>query len=95
MLETDAPYMGFAGNKGSFFDAEGEAFSSLSAKKRKRLLSMYPNVPSSLPAVLVAVCEEINAGREERGEAKLSPESLAQITTQNAIEFFGFQLVQD
>ena len=32
MLETDAPYMGFAGNKDSFFGTDGEAFTSLSAK---------------------------------------------------------------
>ena len=92
MIETDAPYMGFAGNKDSFFDAEGEAFTSLNGKKRKRLKSMYPNVPSSLPLVLQAVCAEINIGREERGEDKLSLEELAQITTENAINFFGLKV---
>ena len=90
MIETDSPYMGFAGNKDSFFDAEGESFTSLSSKKRKRLLkSLYPNVPSSLPLVLEAVCNEVNLGREERGETILSVEELGHITTNNAIGFFG------
>ena len=93
MLETDAPYMGFAGNKDSFFDAEGDAFSSLNAKKRKRLKSMYPNVASALPLVLKAVCDEINSGRETRGEPKLSLEELARITTENAINFFGLDKI--
>ena len=94
MIETDAPYMGFTGNKDSFFDAEGEAFTSLNGKKRKRLKSMYPNVPSSLPQVLQAVCDEINIGLEERGEDTLSLHELAQITTQNAINFFGLKDAQ-
>jgi len=90
MIETDSPYMGFVGNKDSFFDAEGESFTSLSSKKRKRLLkSLYPNVPSSLPLVLEAVCNEVNLGREERGETILSVEELGHITTNNAIGFFG------
>lgn len=91
MLETDSPYLGFSGNKDSFFDAEGEAFTSLPAKKRKRLKSMYPNVPSSLPIVLQAVCDELNCGREERGETKLSLQELARITTENACNFFGLE----
>ena len=90
MIETDAPYMGFAGNKDSFFAAEGESFTDLSAKKRKRLLkSLYPNLPSSLPLILDAVCNEINLGRKEREETNLSRHELAQITTENAISFFG------
>jgi len=28
MIETDAPYLGFAGNKDSFFDEEGESFTA-------------------------------------------------------------------
>mmetsp|Transcript_7385 Transcript_7385/g.16745 ORF Transcript_7385/g.16745 Transcript_7385/m.16745 type:complete len:400 (+) Transcript_7385:49-1248(+) len=92
MLETDAPYMGFAGNKDSFFDAEGDAFTSLSGKRRKRLKSMYPNLPSSLPLVLQTVCDELNYGREARGEAKLSVQELAQVTTENAMNFFGLEL---
>ena len=89
MIETDSPYMGFKGNKDSFFEAEGESFTSLSSKKRKRLKSLYPNVPSSLPLVLEAVCNEVNLGREERGETILSVEELGHITTNNAIGFFG------
>ena len=91
MIETDAPYMGFSGNKDSFFDAEGEAFTSLSAKKKKRLKSNYPNVPSALPLVLEAVCDELNRGRKERGEPELSLNELAQITTKNAMSFFGLE----
>ncbi|KAL7527791.1 hypothetical protein ACHAXR_002133, partial [Thalassiosira sp. AJA248-18] len=92
MIETDSPYMGFAGNKDSFFDEE-ESFANLSAKKRKRLKSMYPNVPSSLPLVLQAVCDELNSGRGERGENIISPQELAQITTENAIDFFGLDCI--
>ena len=92
MIETDSPYMGFAGNKDSFFEAEGESFTSLSSKKRKRLKSLYPNVPSSLPLVLQVVCNEINSGREKRGETTLSVEELGHITTNNAISFFGLDI---
>lgn len=87
--------MGFSGNKDSFFNAEGEAFSSLSAKKRKRLRSMYPNVPSSLPFVLRAACDEINIGLKERGEDELSQQELARITTKNAAAFFGLESIID
>jgi Tat protein secretion system quality control protein TatD with DNase activity len=89
MIETDAPYMGVSGNKDAFFDVEGESFSSLSAKKRKKLKSIYPNVPSVLPLVLKAACNVINVRKEQRGEASLALEELGSITTQNAKEFFG------
>jgi TatD DNase family protein len=89
MIETDAPYMGFSGNKDAFFDVEGDSFSSLSAKKRKKLKSIYPNVPSVLPLVLKAACDVINVGREQRGEISLALEELGSVTTQNAKEFFG------
>lgn len=89
MIETDAPYLGFDGCKDAFFDAEGDAFSSLSAKKRKKLKSHYPNVPSALPMVLETVQKEINAGREERGDELLSIDQLARITRDNACSFFG------
>ena len=89
MIETDAPYLGFDGCKDAFFDAEGDAFSTLSAKKRKKLKSHYPNVPSALPMVLETVQTEINAGREERGDELLSIEQLARITSANACSFFG------
>ncbi|KAL7519318.1 hypothetical protein ACHAWF_000228, partial [Thalassiosira exigua] len=95
MLETDAPYMGFGGNKDIFFAAEGEAFTSLPAKKRKRLTkSTYPNVPSSLPLVLRAVCDELNMGRAARGETELSLQELARTTTENAIAFFELDSVK-
>ena len=88
MIETDSPYMGFVGNKDTFYDAEGDSFNSLSSKKRKRLKSMYPNVPCSLPLVLKATLHEINVGRENRGECSMSLEELAAATTRNAQKFF-------
>merc|ERR1712194_571340 len=89
MIESDAPYLGFSGNKDTFFEAEGETFAKLSAKKRKRLKSTYPNVCGALPMVLQAVCDELNCGRVERGEAKLPLHEVARITTENACNFFG------
>lgn len=89
MIETDAPYMGFKQCRESFFEIEGESFTSLPSKKRKNLLkSLYPNVPSSLPMVLAVACEELNTGRRERNETDLSLDELAKITTENAALFF-------
>jgi TatD DNase family protein len=88
MIETDSPYMGFATNKDTFFEAEGDAFKTLSSKKRKRLMSLYPNPPSALPLVLESVCNELNIGRNERGEEMLSLGELAMSTTKSAIDFF-------
>ena len=89
MIETDAPYMGFAGNKDSFFEAEGDSFTSLPSKKRKRLLkSQYPNVPSSLHRVLEETCKQINLGRKERHEEMISLDQLAASTTRVATDFF-------
>lgn len=88
MIETDAPYMGFATNKETFFEAEGDAFTSLSSKKKKRLKSLYPNVPSALPVVLEATCNAINIGRKQRGEEIISVEELAISTTKTACDFF-------
>ena len=88
MIETDAPYMGFAANKDSFFAAEGNAFASLPSKKRKRLKSMYPNTPSSLQLILEATCNELNIGRKERGEEVISFDQLAASTTRAAYDFF-------
>ena len=88
MIETDAPYMGFAGNKDSFFEAEGDSFASLPSKKRKRLKSQYPNIPSSLHLVLEATCTQINIGRKERGEGMISLDQLAASTTRVATDFF-------
>jgi len=88
MIESDAPYMGFAANKDSFFDAEGDAFLGLPSKKRKRMKSIYPNTPSSLQLVLEATCKELNIGREERGEETISLDELASTTVSAATEFF-------
>ncbi len=95
MIESDSPYMGFVGNKNSFFDAEGEHFLGLPNKKRKRLTSIYPNVPSSLPLVLRAVHDQLNSGREQRSEVKISLQELAQFTTNNAINFFGLKIMKN
>ncbi len=88
MIETDAPYMGFVGNKDSFFEDEGESFTSLPSKKRKRLKSQYPNVPSSLQLVLDATCNQLNIGRTHRGEEMISLDQLAASTTRVATDFF-------
>jgi len=91
MIETDAPYMGFNDCRCTFYDEEGELLASLNGKKRKRLLKgIYPNVPSSLTLVLKGVVDVLNEGRRERGEEELSCEELGRITTENAVEFFGF-----
>jgi TatD DNase family protein len=89
MVETDSPYMGFVGNKEEFFDLEGERFSSLSSKKRKRLKSTYPNVPCALPMVVKAAWKEISRGKDERGEDEIGLDEFAAVTTQNAKSFFG------
>mmetsp|Transcript_7655 Transcript_7655/g.11244 ORF Transcript_7655/g.11244 Transcript_7655/m.11244 type:complete len:394 (-) Transcript_7655:831-2012(-) len=94
MIETDAPYLGFEGCRDSYFEAEGEAFSSLSSKKRKKLLkTTYPNVPSSLPLVLRAVTEHLNKGRTNRGESMLSEDDVATASFNNAVRFFGFKVI--
>lgn len=93
MIETDAPYMGFAGCRSLYAAKNDEYIQSLNSKKRKRLLnSIYPNVPSSLPIVLGKILEEINVGRTRRGEVLLTREQLALQTSRNADQFFGFDL---
>lgn len=93
MIETDAPYLGFEGCRDSYFEAEGEAFSGLPSKKRKKLLkTTYPNVPSSLPMVLRAVTEHLNKGRASRGEALFSEDDVASASFNNAVRFFGFEV---
>jgi TatD DNase family protein len=92
MIETDAPYMGFDGSRERWLEKQGEFVESLNSKKRKRLQKgMYPNVPSSLPMVLDHVVECLNTGRKARGEEEISREDVADATTKNAIEFFGFK----
>ena len=88
MIETDAPYMSFNGNKDSFFQKEGDSFTSLPSKKRKRLKSQYPNVPSSLHLVLEETCKQVNLGRKERHEKMISLDQLAASTTRVATGFF-------
>lgn len=96
MIETDAPYMGFNDCRSTYFDnlveEETEAFhQNLNGKKRKRLLKgIYPNVPSSLTMVLEGVTELLNENNRD-DQRKLSIEDVAKVTTQNAIDFFGFE----
>ena len=92
MIETDAPYMGFAGNKEEFCNAEGETFMALSSKKKKRFKSIYPNVPCVLPMVLDGVLADVNKGRALRGEEQLTFGELAKITTENSKLFFGLSV---
>lgn len=92
MIETDAPYMGFSGCRDLWIEKQSDHVASLNSKQRKRLQNtIYPNVPSALPLVLDKVVECINAGRKIRGEVELTREFVAQVTTKNAIEFFGFK----
>ena len=93
MIETDAPYLGFDSCRDLFFEAEGERFSSLPSKKRKKLMkSIYPNVPSSLPLVLSSVTQFLNRGREARGEPLLTENEVASACTKNSALFFGFKI---
>lgn len=92
MIETDAPYMGFSGCRDQWMEKHWDHVASLNSKQRKRLQNtIYPNLPSALPLVLDQVVECINAGRKIRGEVEFTREYLAQVTTKNAIEFFGFK----
>ena len=91
MIETDELYTGLPFCRVTFFAHQGEAFSSLPGKKRKKLIKgQYPNVPSSLPLVLEGLVRALNDGKKSRGELILSIEEVAAATTNNAIEFFGF-----
>ncbi|GKY90849.1 hypothetical protein MPSEU_000057700 [Mayamaea pseudoterrestris] len=93
MIETDAPYMGFANCRKHYLAKHFDfVANNLNAKQRKRLVgSTYPNLPSALPMVLDKVLEEINIGRAARNERLLSRDELAKATTHNAIQFFGFE----
>lgn len=85
MIETDAPYMGFANCRELYLDHNQEFVSSLNAKKRKRLQqSIYPNVPSSLPMVLKRVVECLQVYYPD-----ISTDDIARQTTSNARTFFG------
>lgn len=85
MIETDAPYMGFAGCRKMYLESNQEFVASLNSKKRKRLIqSIYPNVPSSLPMVLTKVTECL-----QKKDSSLTKERVAEVTTANARKFFG------
>ena len=86
MLETDAPYMGFAGCRQLYLEKnvnqQSTTNTQMNSKQRKRLQQgTYPNVPSSLPMVLEQVATLMGIPKEE----------VAQQTTSNAMAFFGFQ----
>jgi TatD DNase family protein len=91
MLETDAPYMGFANNRDLYLQKNAAYVEALNSKTKKRLRnSVYPNVPSSLVQVMDKVLACINMGRAQRGEDLLMREDLARQTSQNANQLFGF-----
>jgi TatD DNase family protein len=93
MIETDAPYMGFPGCREYYLNKNSDYIAKLNSKQRKGIgSSQYPNPPSSLQSVFLHVLFHLNKGREKRGEAPLSEEAFAKITTSNANHFFGFNL---
>jgi TatD family hydrolase len=94
MVETDAPYMGFAGCRTRYVAKHSAAAETvLNSKQRKKLSnSVYPNVPSSLHMVFDKVREHVNMGRVRRHEPELTRTELAQRTTKTANRFFGFGL---
>lgn len=94
MIETDAPYMGFEGSRDRWLEKQNEFVMSMNSKKRKKLQKgIYPNVPSALPMVLDQVVNCLNVGITTRGEDELTREHVAEVTTRNAIQFFGFKNV--
>ena len=99
MVETDAPYMGFAGCRQLYVDKYADTFvASLNSKKKKRLVnSTYPNVPSALPLVLDKVVECLNeqVGTDDSSCSEhpvWTKEQVAEATTRNAAKFFGFDV---
>ena len=85
MIETDAPYMGFASCRDLYVKHNEEFVSSLNSKKRKRLQqSIYPNVPSSLTMVLDKVTECL-----QKHDPNLTRDEIAEHTTRNAMDFFA------
>jgi TatD DNase family protein len=93
MIETDAPYMGFSGCREAFLEKNNDVLQKLNSKKRKRLVSStYPNVPSSLTAVLLKVLHHTNEGRRKRDESPLTADEFALQMSRNANDFFQFGL---
>jgi TatD DNase family protein len=91
MVETDAPYMGFASCRDALVAHNADFMQSLKAKERKKWTgNQRPNPPSALTAVLLKVLDLINQGRVVRGERLLTARELAHCTSRNANEFFGF-----
>jgi TatD DNase family protein len=85
MIETDAPYMGFSGCRQLYLEHNKEYVDSLNSKKRKRLQqSTYPNVPSSLVAVLDEVVKCL-----QENDSTITRDQVAKQTTENARNFFG------
>ena len=86
MIETDAPYMGFANCRDLYVKKNEIYASGLNAKKRKRLQqSIYPNVPSSLPMVLEKVAACLH-----QHDASITQDRVAEQTFLNAKTFFQF-----
>jgi TatD DNase family protein len=84
MIETDAPYMGFADCRQLYLEHNPGFLDGLNSKKRKRLqTSTYPNVPSSLPKVLEKVTECLKSF-----DSSLTVEAVAEATTANARSLF-------
>jgi hypothetical protein len=77
----------------SYLNKNADYIATLNSKARKGLTSsQYPNPPSSLHSVFLHVLYHVNKGRGKRGEALLTQEEFAKITTDNANRFFGFNL---
>jgi TatD DNase family protein len=92
MIETDAPYLGYAGGKALFWQRHGVV--SMPGKMRKRFVQSHsPNLPSSLFGVLDRILELINEGRSQRGEELLTREALALSTTENAMRMFRLKSI--
>jgi TatD DNase family protein len=96
MVETDAPYMGFASCRDALVAHNADFIQGLKAKERKKWTgNQRPNPPSALTAVLLKVLDLINQGRVVRGERLLTAQELAHCTSRNANEFFGFGFPND
>jgi TatD DNase family protein len=92
MIETDAPYMGFPNSRQRFLQKQTVSLNGLTSKQRKRLQnSLYPNVPSSLVAVLDQVVTLLNENKSQQLNP-LTRDILASHCTSNAMKFFGLSI---